>query len=91
MGVSETFYLDQAQLVGRWIEASYIVSKIFLVDIIDLTILRGLVLHDHPHRRHLGFRMWAQTPDIEGLAFGMGQDQDAGEPLDSLQGQRKRA
>ena len=31
--------------------------------------------------------MWTQTPDIEGLAFGMGQDQDAGEPLDALQGQ----
>ena len=32
--------------------------------------------------------MWTQTPDIESVAFGMGQDQDAGEPLDSLQGQR---
>ena len=86
-GGGETFYLNQAQLAGRWIEAGYIVANIFLVDIFDLTTLRGLVLHDHPHCRHLSFGMGAQAPDIEGLAFGMGQDQDAGEPLDALQGQ----
>ena len=58
------------------------------MDVIDLASPRALVLHNHPHGRRLSFRMRPQAPDIQGVAFGVGQDEHACQPLDSLQRHR---
>ena len=46
------------------------------------------MFHDDLHGGPLGCRVGTQAPHIRGLAFGMGQDQGAGQPLDALKRER---
>ena len=63
-GGGETLHFDQAQLARLPIEAGYIVAEVLLVDVLNFASLGGLVFHDHPHGRHLGFGIRTQVPDI---------------------------
>src|SRR5262245_25533313 len=74
-GCTEAFDLDQAQFAGVQVEAGDVIAQVLLVDIVHLTALGTLMLHDDAHGRGLRLRIGTQTPDLRGLALRMRQDE----------------
>jgi hypothetical protein len=84
-GSPETFDLDEAQFAALGVQARQIITQILLVDIGYGASGGPLVLHGHAHGNGLGLGVGAQTPDLRLLPLRMRQDENAGNPLDSLE------
>lgn len=83
--LTQSFDLDETKLPRIQIETGEVVAKVLLMDIIDLTALRALVVQDRLHRSRFGLRVRLEATHLGGFPLRVRQDQDASEPLHGLQ------